>query len=322
MHELIDPPALPSYARFVDDRRGRWRRLSLSLMLRMTVKRQWRPDVDVARLRAQQAAFDAKFGVLDRQARRTPVDCNGVAAEWIDVPETRPGRVLLYFHGGAFILRFPMTHAGLAARWCRRLGARTLMVDYRLAPENPFPAGANDCHASYRWLLAQDFAPRDIVIAGDSAGANLALSTLLAIKAAGEPLPACAVLMSPFVDFTLSGKSLVTNEARDPIFTLAGGMVLRSLYAPPERLLDPSASPLFGDFMGLPPLLFQVGSTEMLLDESLRAAAKAHAAGVAVELEIWRKMPHVFQAVTTLPQAAAATDSAVRFVRERARWAE
>src|SRR6266536_1292755 len=322
MDDVIDRNRLPSYARFVDDRRGRWRRLSLSMMLRMTVKRQWRPDVDVARLREQQAAFDAKFGVLDRQARRAPQECDGVAAEWIDVPETRPGRVLLYFHGGAFILRFPVTHAALATRLCRGLGARSLMVDYRLAPENPFPAGADDCHASYRWLLAQGFASRDIVIAGDSAGANLALVTLLRIKAAGEPMPACTVLMSPFVDFTLSGKSLVTNEAHDPIFTLAGGMVLRALYAPPERLLDPSVSLLFGDFTGLPPLLFQVGSTEMLLDESLRASAKAHASGVAVELEIWRKMPHVFQAVTTLPQAAAATDSAIRFVRERAGWAE
>jgi monoterpene epsilon-lactone hydrolase len=316
---VLDATALPPYARLVDDRRAPLRRIALNAMLRLTAKRGWRLDLDVDRMRAQQQGFDARFAVVDSEARRTPQDCDGVAAEWIDVPETRTHRVLLYFHGGAFIFRFPLTHAGLAARWCRRLGARALMVDYRLAPEHPYPAAVDDCEAAYRWLLAQGTDPRDIVLAGDSAGGNLALATLLRVKAAGLPLPACAVLMSPFVDFTLSATSLITNEARDPIFTLAGGMLLRRLYLSPERFLDPAASPLFGDFTGLPPLLFQVGSTEMLLDESTRAAAKAHASGVTVELEIWRAMPHVFQ-VTTLPQAAAATDSAMRFACAHARW--
>ena len=312
---------LPPYARFIDDRRAPWQRFMLALMLRTTVKRHWRVDADIASMRERQALMDARFGVVDPQARRTPVDCAGVTAEWIEVPETQPARTLLYFHGGAFAFRFPATHAGLAARWCRRMGARALMVDYRLAPEHPFPAGADDCHASYRWLLAQGCAAREIVIAGDSAGANLALSTLLRIKAAGEPMPACAVLMSPLVDFTLSSLSLVTNEAHDPIFTLAAGVaLLRPLYAQPEHFLDPSVSPVFGDFSGLPPLLFQVGSTEMLLDESKRAAARAHACGVPVELEIWRAMPHVFQAIATLPQAAAALDSVARFVGARAGW--
>jgi monoterpene epsilon-lactone hydrolase len=313
---------LPPYARFVDDRRGVWRRFRTKLMLRLTAKRQMGAHADVARLRESWAAFDAKFGSVDPEARRTPVDCGDVAAEWIEVPETRSGRVLLYFHGGAFMFRLPATHAGLAARWCRRLGARTLMVDYRLAPEHPFPAAADDCHASYRWLLAQGCNAGDIVIGGDSAGANLALVTLLRVKAAGEPMPACAVLMSPVVDFTLSGRSLVTNEARDPMFTLAGMALLRGLYAPPERYLDTSVSPLFADFSGLPPLLFQAGSTEMLLDESMRAAARADACGVPVELEIWRDMPHVFQAMPTLPQSEAATDSIVRFIGARAGWVQ
>ena len=316
------PGNLPSYARFVEDRRAPVRRALLNLLLRTTVKRHWPIDPDVAAMRARQTAMDLKFGVPDPEARRTPQDCAGVAAEWIDVPESRPGRVLLYVHGGAWIFRFPITHAALAARWSHRLGTRTLMVDYRLAPEHRFPAAADDCHAAYRWLLAQGVAPRDIVLAGDSAGGNLALATMLAAKAAGEPLPSCAVLMSPVVDFTLGGRSIVANEPHDPIFTLKSAIVLRSLYAAPERLLDPAASPLFGDFGGLPPLLFQVGSTEMLLDESTRAAAKAHASGVAVELEIWRAMPHVFQAIAKLPQAEAAMESAVRFVRARTGWTD
>jgi len=284
------------------------------------VKRMPVLDVDVAALRAQQAGLDARFARIDPTARRTAVDCGGVTAEWIEVPETRPDRVLLYFHGGAFVFRFPSTHAGIVTRWCRPLGARTLMVDYRLAPEHPYPAAIEDCHAAYRWLLAQGYEPGQIVLGGDSAGGNLALAALHRIKAAGEPMPACAVLLSPVVDFTLSGRSIITNERRDPLFALPGLLALRALYAQPEQFLDPSVSPLFGDFAGFPPLLFQVGGIEVLVDDSTRAAARAHAAGVAVELEIWEGMAHVFHAFATLPQADAAGERIVRFVRERAGW--
>ena len=313
-------PAVPAYVRHVFPARGAWRRRWLNLFLRWTVKRQMLADLDLARFRATQEPFDARFARVDPAVRRSPVDAGGVAAEWIEVPETKPGRVVLYLHGGAFMLRFPNLHGGMVGDWCRRLAARALMVDYRLAPEHPFPAGADDCHAAYRWLLEQGCAPGGIVIAGDSAGGNLALSTLHRIKAAGEPLPACAVLMSPFVDFTLTGESLVRNEWRDPVFTLAAFASSRNLYAAPERFVDRLVSPLFGDFEGLPPMLFQVGSTEMLLDDSLRAAARAHAAGVPVEVEVWDRMPHVFMALHTLPQAKDATDGIVRFVAARAGW--
>jgi acetyl esterase/lipase len=275
---------------------------------------------NIQQLRLQQAELDARFGAVDAEARITPVDCGGVAAEWIEVPEGRPERVLFYLHGGAFMFRFPATHAGLVARLCRRLGARALMVDYRLAPEHPYPAAPDDCFTAYRWLRSQGVDARQTVIAGDSAGANLTLGTLHRIKATGEGLPVCAVLMSPFVDFTLSSESLVENERRDPMFTLPGVLKLRQLYAPPERYLDASASPLFADFHGLPPMLFQVGSTEMLLDDSTRTAAKASASGVCVELEIWHAMPHVFQVMQTLPQAAMAIENIVRFVGARTGW--
>ena len=311
---------LPPYAKFISPAKGAWRRRWLNLFLRFTAKQMLVPGADVAELRVKQAGLDLKFGIIDPLARRTPVDCGGVAAEWIDVPESRPDRVLLYLHGGAFIFRFPKTHASMVARWCRRLCARALMVDYRLAPEHPFPAAPDDCHAAYRWLLAQGHDPRGIVIAGDSAGGNLTLATLHRAKAAGEPLPACAVLISPFVDFTLSSESLVSNEKRDPMFTLAGMVSLRELYAPPERFLDSSLSPLFADFGGLPPLLIQAGSIEMLRDDSLRTAARADAGGVPVELEIWDRLPHVFQAMQQLPQAGEAMGSIVRFIGERAGW--
>ena len=312
--------ALPPYARFVAPRKGKWRRWWFNLFLRFTVKRMLVPGADIPELRVKQAGLDVRFGVVDPMARRTPVAIGTVDGEWIEVPESRPERVLLYLHGGAFIMRFPNSHAALVARMCRRLGARALMVDYRLAPEHPYPAAPDDCHAAYRWLLAQGCDPRGIVIAGDSAGGNLTLATLHRIKAAGEPLPACAVLLSPFVDFTLSSRSLFVNEKHDPMFTLAGMVALRELYAPPERFLDASLSPLFGDFAGLPPLLLQAGSTEMLLDESGRIAARAHAAGVPVEFEIWDRLPHVFQVFRDLPQATEAIASITRFVGKHAGW--
>jgi monoterpene epsilon-lactone hydrolase len=313
---------LPPYLRRITHPGGRLRRWWLHATLRLTVKRMQVLDVDLASLRAQQAAMDARFARVDPDARRTPVDCDGVRAEWIEVPETRAERVLLYFHGGAFLFRFPSTHAGMAARWCRPLAARTLMVDYRLAPESPHPAAVEDCHAAYRWLLAQGHDPRGIVLGGDSAGGNLVLATLHRIRSAGEPMPSCAVMLSPVVDFTMSGRSLIVNERHDPMFRLSAMLAMRALYAPPERFLDPTVSPLFGDFSGLPPLLFQVGSIEVLVDESARAAARAHAAGVPVELEIWEGMAHVFQAFASLPQAAAADAAIVRFIRARAGWAQ
>lgn len=289
-------------------------------MLRMTVKRTPIIDVDFEQLRAQQAGFDARFARIDPQTRRTPVDCGGVAAEWVDVPESRPERVLLYFHGGAFVFRFPALHAGMVSGWCRRLGARALMVDYRLAPEHPFPAAPDDCHAAYRWLLAQGHDPCNIVFGGDSAGGNLVLATLHRIKTAGEPMPSCAVVLSPVVDFTLSSRSIVANVKRDPMFALGALIGLRGFYAQPERFLDPAVSPIFGDFAGFPPLLIQVGDIEVLLDESTRVAARAHAAGVPVELEIWDRMGHVFQAMASLPQAGAAARNIAGFIARRSGW--
>jgi len=315
------PPAyLPPWARFESHPGGAWRRARLHLALRLMAKRMRTGRADIPLLRAKGAAFDLKFAQPDPARRSTRLAGDGVPAEWIDVPESRPDRVLLYLHGGAFLFRFPNLHATLAARWARPLRARILMVDYRLAPEHPYPAAPDDCHAAYRWLLAQGASAKSIVIAGDSAGGNLALVTLQRIKAATEPLPACAVVLSPVVDFTLSGASLLTNERSDPMFTLAGLLAMRSLYARPEHFLDISISPLFGDWRGLPPLLFQAGDIEVLRDESVRAAERARAAGVDVELEIWDRMAHVFQALALLPQSALAAERCVRFIAKHTGW--
>ena len=321
MPEAIDPQA--SYVRHIapdGGRLARWALWKINLMLRLTVKHTYRYGFDVPAYRKSMDKLDPKLSKSDPATRRSTVDCNGVPADWVEVPESRGDKVILYLHGGAWCLSFPTLHHNMVARLCRLTGARSLLVDYRLAPEHPFPAAIDDCWTSWRWLLAQGVAAKDIVIVGDSAGGNLTMALLHRIKAEGDPMPACAVLMSPLLDFTLSSPSLLTNEKSDPMFTAARCIGLRHLYIDAEQMLHPYASPLFADFDGLPPLLFQSSESEVLRDESLRAAAKAHASGVKVEVELWAGMPHVFQAFPALPQAQAALQNMADFIRRQSGW--
>jgi monoterpene epsilon-lactone hydrolase len=320
MMQGFDPALpMPPYARRINLPGGEWRRAGWYALLRLTSKGTSFVDVDIGALRAEQIKWDARFTREVPYLHQTPLAATGFAGEWIDGPDSLPERIILYLHGGAFMFRWPRIYRSMVARWGKRLKARALMVDYRLAPEHPFPAASDDCHRAYQWLLAQGHDPRNIVVAGDSAGGNLALVTLQRIRDAGEPMPACGVLLSAGVDFTLSSRSMVTNEGSDPMLSLADLVAMRAFYAPPERYLDPGVSPLFGDFTGLPPLLFQVGSLEVLLDESTRAAARAHEAGVTVEVEIWESMGHVFQALP-LPQAEAALEHIACFVAPFTGW--
>jgi len=312
----------PTYRRVIEHRRS-WRSYALNALLRLTMRGRLAPDADLIALRRYYERLDARQFRTDRAVDRRPVDCGGVIGEWIIVPETRTERVILYLHGGSFAFRFPNAHAALAARLCRRLHARALLPDYRLAPEHPFPAAPDDCHAAYRWLLATGVDPTKIVLAGDSAGGNLALVTLHRILAAGEPLPACGILLSPAVDCTLASPSMVANDGIDPMLQLANLLVLRRHYVPSSALYThPEVSPLFGDFEGLPPLFLQAGSTELLRDEATRTAEKAHAAGVDVELELWPDAPHGFQIAGFLPEAALAINHIARFVRMRTGWSD
>jgi acetyl esterase/lipase len=277
--------------------------------------------MDVVALRRRYEKLDARQFKVNPPVERTHVECGGVPGEWITAPETRAERVLLYLHGGSFAFRFPNAHAAFAARLCRRLHARALIPDYRLAPEHPFPAAPDDCHAAYRGLLAQGVDPANIVLAGDSAGGNLALVTLIRARAAGEPMPACAVLLSPGVDCTMGSPSMAACDGLDPVIRLPNLLVLRQHYVPsPHLYTSPEVSPLFGDFEGFPPLFFQAGSAEVLRDEATRAAEKADAAGVDVELELWPGALHAFQLAEFLPEAAVAVNHIVRFVRMRAGW--
>jgi epsilon-lactone hydrolase len=298
-----------------------WRSRALGALLRLALREPLACDADIALLRRRYEAFDARYFQPERSVVREAVDCNGVPAEWISVPQTRPGRVIFYLHGGSFAFRFPNAHAAFAARLCRRLGARALIPDYRLAPEHPFPAAPDDCLTAYRWAVANGCDARGMVFLGDSAGGNLALVTLSRTRRANEPLPSCAVLLSPAVDCTFESRSLVDNAELDPMLSLADLSVLRGRYLPSAELyLDPDASPLFADFTGFPPLFLQAGSSELLRDEAVRTSQRAHAAGVDVELELWPETPHNFQMLPFLPEATLAIDQIVRFVVAHAGW--
>jgi monoterpene epsilon-lactone hydrolase len=240
-------------------------------------------------------------------------------AEWLRPPAADSGRVVLYLHGGGYVIGSPRSHRHLAAAIAGAARASALLLDYRLAPEHPYPAAVEDATAAYRWLLDRAVAPGRIVIAGDSAGGGLTVATLLALREAGVPLPAAGVCISPWVDLTCGGDSYRTKAAADPIVTRAGVAQMAQAYlgATPPR--TPLASPLFADLRGLPPLLIHVGSEEVLLDDARLLAERARAAGVEVTLEVYDRMIHVWHwFLPMLDEAQSAVEAIGRFVRERA----
>ena len=245
---------------------------------------------------------------------------NGVPAEWIAAPGAELGAIL-YLHGGAYTLGSINTHREMVARLSRSTGMRALIINYRLAPEHPYPAALEDATTAYRWLLAQGNDPARILIAGDSAGGGLTLAALIALRDAGEPLPAGAVCLSPWTDLTCSGDSIQTKAQDDLILTLENLSRSARSYAGEHDLRSPLISPLFADLSGLPPLLIQVGTDEILLDDARRIVEKAQTAGVDVTLEIWEEMFHVFQMVSIMPGTKKALgqigDFVARILKQR-----
>ncbi|MBM6594719.1 alpha/beta hydrolase [Microvirga sp. BT291] len=224
-----------------------------------------------------------------------PVDLGGISAEWSLAPGSDDSRVLLYFHGGGYCSGSILSHRRLVTEAGRAAGIRTLAVGYRLAPEHPFPAAQEDAMAAWRFLLTQGYGPSSIVIGGDSAGGGLTLAHTNRLRDAGEALPACAWLISPWTDLTLSGDTLTSKDPVDPIIHKGylGELAEAYLGGHIDRA-DPRVSPLFADPGGLPPLLIQVGSAETLLADATRMAAAAGAADVAVTLEVWPHMIHAW----------------------------
>jgi len=250
----------------------------------------------------------------------TEVTAGGVPAHWLAAPGTDTGRVLLFLHGGGFELGSLRSDGELAARLGRASGMRVLFPEYRLAPEHPFPAAIDDVLAAWHWLRDdQDLSPTSLAVAGDSAGGGLAVALLQAARDAGQALPAAAALMSPTVDLTSSGASMTERADQDPFSTPAMLRQLASDYLAGADPKTPLASPLFASLSGLPPLLIQVGTADLLLSDSERLATAAAQAGVDVTLEIGEGLPHVYPIMLGTPEAAQATEQIGKFLRTRVR---
>ncbi len=251
-----------------------------------------------------------------RGTRFELIDADGVKAEWTDARDCLKDRVVLYFHGGGFIMGSNRTHRSLTAFISRTAGARVLSVDYSLAPEHPFPAGLNDCVGAYKWLRNNGYEPETVIFAGDSAGGNLTIATMLALKAQSERLPAAGVCLSPGFDLALTGKSLQTLAGIDPIIHRGDLEYMVKSYLPDGDPTTETASPLYGDLTGLPPVLIQVGSDEVLLDDSRRFAQRAREMGVQVQLAIYQDMTHVWQmAAGIIPEARKAVEEIGDFMK-------
>jgi epsilon-lactone hydrolase len=247
--------------------------------------------------------------------RQTPVEPGGVDGIEVTIDGTAAENVILYFHGGVYVIGTAVASVPLVSEVVRRAGARAITLDYRLAPENPYPAAVDDARAAYEGLLKDGIDPGHIALAGESAGGGLAVATLLALREAGLPLPSCAFAMSPYVDLTLSGETLADRAARDAVLTPAGLRARVPDYVGAADAADPLISPIFGDLSGLPPLLIQVGSNEILLSDALRLAARAALDDVQVTLDVTPGVPHVFQGFAgLLDEAGAALDRASDFL--------
>jgi len=252
-----------------------------------------------------------------RKVSVQPVQAGDVPAEWL-IPQGAPAdRVLLYFHGGGFAFCSLNTHRLMVSQLAIASGVRALSVDYRLAPEHPFPAALEDCLAAYHWLLQNGISPRKTVVAGDSAGGNLALVLMLALRDAGGPLPAAAVGISPVTDLAGTGESLRTKAGVDPILSAPVPVDIITSYVGEHDPRQPLISPLYADLRGLPPILLHVGEDEKLLDDSTRLAERASAAGVDATVVVWPHMWHVFQAFAPfLPEARKSIGQIGNYVGE------
>jgi len=294
-----------------------WQARLMNACTRVTMKPMMRFMSDIELMRSMTRSIDA------RQEDKLPEDirCKNVSAtdydgRWVQVAGKRPSKVLLYLPGGGFIMSAGSMHTSFVAKVCREAGVRALIVNYRVAPEVPFPGGLEDCVAAYHDLLQQGVKPGDITLMGDSAGGGLTLSTLLALRDEGTPMPASAIVLSPMGDLTFTGESRVFNKRADPVLPAYRSSKMHQMYLGEALSENRFASPVLASFEGLPPLLGQVGSTEILLSDTLRAAERAKEAGVPFFLEVWEEMPHNFPLMPILPESEVAIGRIARFIRE------
>ena len=269
----------------------------------------------LADLRVRMAERSAKL-VLPADVRRERLMAGGVPAEIFVAPGSVADRVILYLHGGGYVMGSTETHAYLMQNLSRASGATVVGLDYRLAPEHPFPAAVDDACAAYHWLRERHPSSR-IAVAGDSAGGGLTLALLFALRDASVPLPAAAACLSPWTDLAATGESVRARAANDPMVSAGNLTRMASAYLGGQDASTPLASPLHGDFSGLPPLLILVGGREILYDDAIRVAEKASRAGVSVSLTDEPELFHVWPAFAPiLPEGQSAVERIGRFLRD------
>lgn len=280
-------------------------------LIRLVYKKQFTEEVSIQR------------GYLDRlqdlvpaplKVEPNPINANGVPCEWVLPEDIIPNQVVFYLHGGAYVTRMPVLHRSFLHRLAKASSTQFLMVDYRLAPEFPFPAALADALIAYQWLLAQGWNPEQVLIAGDSAGGGLVMALVQVLRDLGLPLPVGAILISPWTDLTGSGESNVSLQEEDVLLDWENLAECACDYAGAESLEHPWVSPLFGDFHGLPDTLILVGDAEILRDDSTRLAERMQEDGVKVDLWIEPFMGHVYPAYAALPEANRAIKMIADFI--------
>jgi epsilon-lactone hydrolase len=284
---------------------------AMRLFLRMTFKRKRLETIE-----AMRAMVDSLEGKPHKNVRVEKASFNGLKAEWLLPNHLHTDGIILYLHGGGYVSGSPSSHRGTVSQIVNASGVAALLLDYRLAPEHPYPAALEDATQAYKWLLSEGYAPQQIIIAGDSAGGGLTLATLLKLRDEGVPLPAGAATISPWTDLEGTGESVHTRARQDPWLKPGDLHLPVNNYTQGQDTTHPYISPLHGDLRGLPPLLIQVGDAEILLSDSERFAAKAQAMGVDVSLKIWPGMWHVWHAFyAVVPEAKRAIEELAEFVK-------
>lgn len=246
---------------------------------------------------------------------RQAVSADSVPCEWLIPDGSPPDKALVYFHGGGFVYGVTSLHLEMVSALALKMGVRALMVDYRVAPQHPFPAPLDDCVTAYRWVLKQGFPAKNVVMAGDSAGGNLTLTTLMTQRDSGGALPEAAASLSAVGSFAAERGGL-WEKARDPLLHPRAAQTYNRAYVADNDPRNPLISPVFGDWRGLPPILFHCGEDEVLREDSVEMAALAHEAGVTTRLEIYPTMWHVWQIYLKMPQAQHSLDDIAQFLRQ------
>ena len=272
-----------------------------------------------ASLEQMRAGFDAMGEAFPAspEIQSESVDIGGLPGAWFSTPGADPSRALLYFHGGGYAIGSLRSHREVMGRIAKAAGCRVLGIDYRLAPEHPFPAAVEDAEKAYRWMLDGGLEGSRVAFAGDSAGGGLTVAALLAAREAGLAMPGCAVCISPWADMTCSGESMETKAGEDPMVQREIVQQMATTYLAGGDLRAPLASPIFADLAGLPPLLIQVGSAETLLDDATRLESGIKRAGGDATLEVWDEMIHVWHLFAPmLDKGQEAIDRIGEFVRK------